>query len=252
MTTSLVARMETQSCLLKNLFPFKGYKLSVLECEFRVLIELKSRRKCGVCPSCGKRCRKVEAEYERVVRDLDLAQQQCYVLFKQKKIRCSCGYRGVEQLDFVAKSRRVTKRMETYVVSLCERMSVKDVVDVTRLDWKTIKTIDAEYIRSLLPEILTLNITRIAIDEIAIMKGHKYFTIIRDYDTGVVLRIFFGRTYKETATALASLGAERLSRIRFVSLDMWDPYIKAIREQCSQAQLIFDKFHVVKKSKRSS
>ena len=28
---------------------------------------------------------------------------------------------------------------------------------------------------------------------------------------------------------------------------MWDPYIKAISEQCPNAELVFDKFHIVKK-----
>jgi len=239
--------METLYCVLKNLFPYKGYKLSVLESGNYILIGLKSRRKCGICPSCGKRCQNVETEYERTVRDLDLAQCQCFLKFSQKKILCKCGYRGLEKLDFVAKSRRVTTRMETYVVSLAEKMSLKEVAEVTRLDWKTVKNIDREYIRSLLPNITTLVITRIAIDEIAIMKGHKYFTIIRDYDTGIAIKILFSRTYEETAKALASMGPEKLANIRFASLDMWDPYIKAVKEQCPNAELIFDKFHVVKK-----
>ena len=239
--------METLYLVLRNLFPYKGYKLSVLENGNRILIGLKSRRKCGICPSCGKRCRNVETEYERTVRDLDLAQRQCYLLFKQKKILCSCGYRGLEELDFVSKSRRVTMRMETYVVSLAEKMSLKEVAEVVHLDWKTVKNIDREYIRSLLPDISTLEIRRIAIDEIAIMKGHKYFTIIRDYDTGVAIKIVFGRTYEETAKTLASLGQERLAKILYASLDMWDPYIRAIKEQCPNVELIFDKFHVVKK-----
>jgi len=239
--------METPYLVLKNLFPFKGYKFSVLENGCRILIGLKSRRKCGICPSCGKRCRSVETEYERTVRDLNLAGTPCFLRFAQKKVQCTCGYRGPEQLDFVAKFRRVTKRMETYVVCLAEKMSLKDVAEVTSLNWKTVKEIDREYIRSLLPSISELVITRIAMDEIAIMKGHKYFTIIRDYDTGVVIKILFGRTYEETAKALASLGKEKLANIRFASLDMWDPFIRAVKEQCPNAELVFDKFHVVKK-----
>lgn len=137
--------------------------------------------------------------------------------------------------------------METYVVSLAEKMSLKEVAEIVRLDWKAVKNIDREYIRSLLPNISTLEIKRIAIDEIAIMKGHKYFTIIRDYDTGIAIKIVFGRTYEETAKALASLGQERLAKILYASLDMWDPYIRAIKEQCPNVELIFDKFHVVKK-----
>jgi len=130
---------------------------------------------------------------------------------------------------------------------LAEKMSLKDVSEVTSLNWKTIKEIDREYIRALLPDISELVITRIAMDEIAIMKGHKYFTIIRDYDTGVVIKILFGRTYEETAKALAGLGKEKLANIRFASLDMWDPFIRAVKEQCPNAELVFDKFHVVKK-----
>lgn len=239
--------METLKSVLRNLFPLKGYKLSVLENGNHILLGLKSRRKCGICPSCRKRCRNVETEYSRTARDLDLAGKPCLLQFKEKKIRCKCGYRGVEELDFVAKSRRVTKRMEAYVVSLCEKMSLKEAAEVTALDWKTVKSIDHDYIKSLLPAIDKLKITRIAIDEIAIMKGHKYFTIIRDYDTGIAIRILFGRTYEETAGALASLGREKLAAIRYVSLDMWDPYIKAVKEQCPHAEIIFDKFHVVKK-----
>ena len=239
--------METLNSLLKNLFPYKGYKLSVLERGNRILLGLQSRRKTGDCPLCGKRCRCVETEFERTVRDLDLAGTPCFLRVKQKKIHCRCGYRGLEELNFLAKFRRVTKRMETYVVSLAEKMTLKDVAGITGLNWKTVKEIDREYIRSLLPTIETVNIRRIAIDEIAIMKGHKYFTIIRDYDSGIVITIEFGRAYKEVAEALSRLGKEKLALIERASLDMWDPYIKAVKEQCPNAELIFDKFHVVKK-----
>jgi len=137
--------------------------------------------------------------------------------------------------------------METYVASLAEKMSLKDTAKVVRLDWKTVKQIDRVYLRSLLPDISKMEITRIAMDEIAIMKGHRYVTIIRDYDTGIVIRTVMGRRYDDVALALRTLGTGRLARIQCVSLDMWDPYIKAVKENCPNARLVFDKFHVVKK-----
>ena len=239
--------METLNSVLKNLFPFKGYKSYVFENGIDIVVGLNSRRKSGICPKCGKRCNCVETEYERMARDLDFGQHKCFLRFKEKKIRCSCGYRGVEKLDFVSKSRRVTKRMETYVVSLCLAMSLKDAARITRLDWKTVKSLDFEYLKSILPDVSKLNISRIAIDEIAILKGHKYFTIIRDYDTGIAIKIVLGRKYEDTAKALASLGKEKLKNIKYVSMDMWGPYIKAVNENCPNAQIIFDKFHVAKK-----
>jgi transposase len=239
--------METLNSVFRNLFPFKGFKVFVLENGNRVLLGLQSSKVCGICPICSKRCRRVEMVYERTIRDLDLAGTPCFVQFLQKKICCKCGYRGPEKLDWVSKSHRVSVRMETYVACLCEKMTLKDASIVSGLNWKTVKEVDKEYIKKLLPDISKLNITRIAMDEIAIMKGHKYVTIIRDYDTGIVITIVLGRAYETVRNALLELGKERLAQIKYVSLDMWDPYIKAIKECCPNAELIFDKFHVVKK-----
>lgn len=239
--------METLSCILTNLFPYKGYKFYVKKNEIDILVSLKSRRKCGICPHCGKRCSNMETDYTRTVRDLDLAAHHCFLEIPQKKIRCKCGYRGLEELDFVSKSRRVTKRLETTVANFCEIASLKEVAERFKLDWKTVKEIDRAFIKALLPKISELDIRRIAIDEIAIMKGHKYLTIIRDYDSGVTIKMVLGRGYEEVFNALLDLGKDKLAKIVFASLDMWDPYIKAIKEACPNAELIFDKFHVVKK-----
>ena len=239
--------MTTLNSFLKSLFPFKGYKPYVLKLETELTIGLKSRRITGTCPKCGKLCSNIECEYQRHIRDLDLAELKCYVRFNQKKIRCKCGFRGLERLDFVDNYARVTIRLAVKVAKDCEEATLKEVARRYRLDWKTVKEIDREHIKTLLPQIDNLEIRRLAMDEIAIMKGHKYFTIIRDYDTGVAIKILFGRGYEETANALSSLGKDKLAKIKFISLDMWDPYIKATKECCPNAQLVFDKFHVVKK-----
>jgi transposase len=150
-------------------------------------------------------------------------------------------------LDFIAPYDRITKRLSDKVAEDCEEATIKEVAKRYRLDWKTVKEIDKEHIKTFLPKISELQIKRIAIDEIAIMKGHKYFTIIRDYDSGVAIKILFGRGFEETFKALSSLGKDKLANIVYASIDMWDPYIKAITALCPNAKLVFDKFHVVKK-----
>jgi transposase len=239
--------MVTQVSLLKNLYPFKGYKVCVIEAENDIVIGLKNRRNTGTCPSCGKRCSDIEHEYERSVRDMDLADHKCFLLIKQKKLRCRCGFRGYENLEFVSKCKRVTTRLADKVAEDCEEATIKEVARRYKLDWKTVKEIDKEHIKTLLPRIEHLTVKRLAIDEIAVMKGHRYLTIIRDYDSGTAIKIFYGRGYEETSSALASLGKDFLAKITHVSLDMWDPYIKALAEHCPNAKLVFDKFHVVKK-----
>lgn len=85
----------------------------------------------------------------------------------------------MEKLDFVAKYDRVTARLAAKVTQDYEEASLKEVARRYSLDWKTVKEIDREYIKTLLPEINNLQIKRLAVDEIAIMKWHKYFTVMR-------------------------------------------------------------------------
>jgi transposase len=41
------------------------------------------------------------------------------------------------------------------------------------------------------------------------------------------------------------MGQEVISKICFVCSDMWEPYLKLIREKCSEALHILDRFHIV-------
>ena len=41
------------------------------------------------------------------------------------------------------------------------------------------------------------------------------------------------------------MGQEIVSKIAFVCSDMWKPYLKLIREKCSEALHILDRFHIV-------
>ena len=43
------------------------------------------------------------------------------------------------------------------------------------------------------------------------------------------------------------MGEEITSKIVFVCSDMWEPYLKVIREKCSEALHILDRFHIVAK-----
>ena len=56
--------------------------------------------------------------------------KQCFFLFTERKIRCRCGYRGVEQLDFVDKYSPYAKRFEDSVSVLCEKMTITDAASV--------------------------------------------------------------------------------------------------------------------------
>ena len=43
------------------------------------------------------------------------------------------------------------------------------------------------------------------------------------------------------------IGADLSGKIEFVCSDMWKPYLRVIRERCSNALNILDRFHIVAK-----
>ncbi len=47
------------------------------------------------------------------------------------------------------------------------------------------------------------------------------------------------------------IGDEVASKIAFVCSDMWEPYLKVIREKCSEALHILDRFHIVAKMNKA-
>lgn len=231
--------------LLFNFVGFKLYDFFVVSDEVRV--SLKRTGKTGICPCCGKKRRHIEEVYERCVRDLDVLGKHCLVYFDEFKIRCSCGYRGVEKLEFVDKYRPYTERFEEYVARLCECMCLSDVAKLLGLNWKTVKDIDKKYLSKLVTSLEQVDPVCIGVDEISYRKGHKYLTVVRDLDIGRV--IWTGRKRrKETLDSFfKELGDEKTRRICIVVMDMWDPYIASVKQNAPKADIVFDKFHIVKK-----
>ncbi|MDG6219703.1 MAG: ISL3 family transposase, partial [Candidatus Thermoplasmatota archaeon] len=117
----------------------------------------------------------------------------------------------------------------------------------TGLDWKTVKDIDTYYIRKGLIGLKDLTPRRIGVDEVAYEKGHKYLTVVRDLDLNRVIWIGKERKKETFDVFFTELGIEKQRLITVVVLDMWDPYIASIKEHCPYADIVFDKFHIIKK-----
>ena len=84
-------------------------------------------------------------------------------------------------------------------------------------------------------------------------KGHKYLTLVYQIDLGVTRLLWVGRerTIESFQGFFTVIGDELASKIVFVCSDMWEPYLKVIREKCSEALHILDRFHIVAKMNKA-
>lgn len=243
-----MTRRYKYASVFKRLYVFKGYKFNGFDLKKDAIFAfLKRIRKTSTCPSCGKRCKRIEESIKRTIRDIDIGNLESYITFFENKIQCRCGYRGIEKLEFTRPYSRTTMRFEEFVALLCEKMSLKDVSGIVKLNWKTVKAIDKLHIKSRLTPLEDIYPTRIGIDEIAYKKRYNYLTIVRDLDLGKVIWIGINRKEETLDRFFQALGIIKTRNIKLTVLDMWDPYIASLRKNCPSAEIIFDKFHVVKK-----
>ena len=59
------------------------------------------------------------------------------------------------------------------------------------------------------------------------------------------------RTIESFQGFFTTIGEQVASKIAFVCSDMWEPYLKVIREKCSEAPHILDRFHIVAKMNKA-
>ena len=87
----------------------------------------------------------------------------------------------------------------------------------------------------------------LGVDEISVRKGHKnYALVLTDIERRCVLEVFDNRRQDTFEQWLAGLSPQQKRAIKVVSMDMWNPYRYAVRRKLPQAQIVADRFHVVK------
>lgn len=198
------------------------------------------------CSECGEAAPR-ERRIIKIVRDLPISGKCVYLSCEMYNVKCSkCGERR-EKLDFIDRCSRLTVRLETYIFELVSMSTVKDVADKFSMSWNTVKNIDKKYLEVKFKDINYGNLKRISIDEIANKKGHDYLSVVLDLDTGRVIWVGEGRKEEDIDKFFQTLTEEQKNNIEAVSIDMWPAYINSAKKNCSNADIVFDRFHVVKK-----
>src|SRR2546430_8529794 len=173
-----------------------------------------------------------------------------FLLYTMRRVKCRrCGIVAVEEVPWGAGKRTLTKAYMLFLARWARRPSWKETAEAFRTSWD--KVFDAvEHVVTFGLEHRVLGqIDAIGIDEIQYAKGHKYLTLVYQIDLGVTRLLWVGkeRTIESFRAFFTAIGDELASKIVFVCSDMWKPYLKVIREKCSEALHILDRFHIVAK-----
>jgi len=177
-----------------------------------------------------------------------------FLLYTMRRVDCRrCGTVVVEEVPWGDGKRTLTEVYMLFLARWARRLSWKETAEAFRTSWE--KVFDAvEHVVTLGLEHRTLGqIDAIGVDEIRYAKGHKYLTLVYQIDIGITRLLWVGkeRTIESFQGFFTTMGEAVVSKIVFICSDMWEPYLKVIREKCSEALHILDRFHIVAKMNKA-
>jgi transposase len=111
-------------------------------------------------------------------------------------------------------------------------MTVTEVANHLDLNWKTVKAIDKKYLEQRYGNPGLDGLRILAVDEIAVRRGHQYVTVVLDYLSGRVVFVGKDRKADTLISFFDQMSPEQRESIEAVAMDMWDPFIKAVKKNC--------------------
>jgi transposase len=171
----------------------------------------------ALCPRCEKVMVSGYDHKDRCVRHLDVWHMRTLVHFAQRRFDCLvCGQPFTENLVWL------------------DRQTVKDIFK-TWAKKQTGHQSDRREVRVL------------GVDEISVRKGHKqYALVLSDLERRCVIDVLPNRKRDTFETWLDNLSEAQRQAIKVVSMDMWAPYRLAVQTKLPHAQIVADRFHVMK------
>lgn len=201
--------------------------------------------RCGVC---RQRCRQVHSvRKEREWRDLSMRRLPLKLRYRPRRVDCPrCGVR-VEDFPWAEPWARVTTALSNAVAVLARELSWQGTARQYGLNWKSVATIVKRAVQYGLRHRKRPPVHIIGIDEVSRRKGQVYLTVVYDLERRVLLWVGEDRTEEAVKKFFTEeMGRRRCRTLQVVCMDMWAPYANLVRQHAPNAQILFDRFHIVK------
>lgn len=151
-----------------------------------------------------------------------------------------------ENIPWAELHSQVTYRFEHAVLIYCQIMTQKAAAGILNVPQSTLSNILHRSINRIREGHIIEGLKTIGVDEISYVKGKKYATIVYDLETSRVVWVGKGKGRKTIDGFFDTLTTEQKKEIKWASCDLSETYINAIKEHCKCAQLVLDRFHIVK------
>lgn len=229
-------------------YPFEGYVIESVNCQrvgLQINLRWDARRKL-VCPDCGFQMAK-NREKQLVAFDLPCGGGPVvYVCYPSIQGCCSrCGSYPTIRPKEVHPTRKATWRLMRFVSQLARFVPFDAMSALIEVPAATAWRYDNDVLKADLPEPDFDGLEAILVDEKAVRKGHGYVTLVLNARTGELLHLHEGKKKASLEAFFDKLTPEQKASIQAVCIDRNGAYRAVIEERLPQAEIVFDKFHLL-------
>ena len=217
--------------------------------KHRIDFEVRCKARALSCPACGAADQGIHDRMRREWRHLDFFQFEAWLHAEVPRVACgSCGKTTQVPVPWAREGSGFTLLFEALGLTLCQGLPVRQTARMLRVRdkqlWRRIEYYVTEARRK--QDMSTVRL--VGIDETKLRVGQDYVTVVHDLDAKRLLFATHGRdhtTVQEFAVDLHAHGGEPTA-IAHVCMDMSAAYRKGVLAFLPNAQISYDRFHIVK------
>jgi len=213
-------------------------------------VEIRARRNGRpICSGCGQ----VRPGYDRLparrFEFVPLWGIAVVFVYAMRRVDCpACGVK-VERVPWCDGKNHLTTTYRWFLARWAKRLSWKEAARAFGTSWENVFRSVKHAVSWGLAHRKLDDLRAIGVDEIQWQRGHHYLTLVYQIDEGCkrLLWVTRERTEGSLRGFFTMLKEEARASIRFVTSDMWRPYLNVIAERIGHAVHVLDRFHVMKK-----
>jgi transposase len=200
------------------------------------------------CPHCNAPDQGVHDRLGRQWRHLDFFQFEAWLHAEVPRVACSaCGQTSQIDVPWAREGSGFTALFEALALSLCQELPVRQAAALLRCSDKQLWRRIEHHVSAARALDDMSQVSVVGIDETSLRKGQSYITVVHDLQAKRLLFACQGRDHQavvDFADDLKAHGGDP-AQIAHVCQDMSAAYAKGVGLALEQAQISYDRFHVI-------
>lgn len=228
--------------------PWHVAKVELNTAKRRIDFEVEHTGRRAGCPACGFEHQLIHDRVRRSWRHLDFFQFEAWLHAEVPRVQCSgCGKTTQLPVPWAREGSGFTLLFEALGLSLCRELPVRQAANQMRVAPKRLWRRVRHYVEVARAKDDMSGVRHVGIDETSVKRGHQYITVVHDLAAKRLLFACPGRDHQTLGAFAEDMRVDGgdPATIEHACIDMSAAYAKGIEQSLPNAQISYDRFHVV-------